>query len=433
MAANARWSTLTLLLVASLSSGACDREPTPPPAPPVAPPPPAPAAVEIPVWTVDNIAELKPVPPPRVLVVPRPLPELPDYEVALKLLGDVVERHAGDPENAWAIAHGLLARGKDFRLTDGRLAVPRLFSAWAQPHTFKVLIYPVFPTHLGDSPVEPHSDLLLKNLQEAGVAPDDEQLWSGGTGKTSAADLDRATLLKTFLVPEKNQSSYDSPNDTPWSLQALAWWAPGPELRWVSENGTPMDLDDLTDFGVAVLHKESQFLFRKMQNGEKFDRAGEPLFSYTCGGAHLLQGVSYAVSRGYGSAKAREIVTAQVKLWFWRYPGELALYDDAVKNNRKYVLKLTVQRLKFLGHFLESMSRMGALGLYTPDDAQLELLEGAAQHLVLTVTSLKKLGAFEKLDKLKVEDHQLYLDLVGDSAHAVRGLELALGRGKLGG
>ena len=48
--------------------------------------------------------------------------------------------------------------------------------------------------------------------------------------------------------------------------------------------------------------------------------------------------------------------------------------------------------------------------------------------LVETAKDLKKLGAFDNLQVLREGNEQLYLDIVGDSAHAVRGLELALGR-----
>ena len=308
--------------------------------------------------------------------------------------------------------------------------MPYLFATYAEVHTVGTLTLPGFPAKRGESLVEPHTDLILKNLQEAGVGPDDRFPWTAGV--TSAADLYRYTLLKTWLVPKENKGSFQGPNDLPWNLQALAYWAPDTELQWVSENGTPMDLDFLTGFTVAVLAKESAFLFEKMQRGEPFERAGQPLFGYTCGGAHLLQGASYAVARGFGTAKDRSAVVAQVPLWFYRLPGELAQYEAAERKNPKARLRIQVQRMKFLGHFLESLSKMSAMGLYTPDDAQLHLLEGAAQNLALTVESIRKGGAFEHMEDVKKTDPQLYLDIVGDSGHATRGLELALGRGTIG-
>lgn len=202
-------------------------------------------------------------------------------------------------------------------------------------------------------------------------------------------------------------------------------------MRWMATDGTAMDLNELTDFMVLVLTKESKFMFDAMRAGGKFERKGQPLFGYTCGGAHLLQGASYAVARGFGKDEDRKYVAAQGPLLLYRLPIELTLYDEAMEQHREFREKLLVQRMKFLGHWLESMSKLQILGLFSPDDMQAHSIEGAAQNLALTVMELEKIGTFDHLDALKQSDHQLFLDVLGDSAHAVRGLELALGRQKL--
>jgi hypothetical protein len=199
----------------------------------------------------------------------------------------------------------------------------------------------------------------------------------------------------------------------------------------VATDGTAMDLDDLTTFAVAVLTKESAFLIDAMQRGQPFERSGQALFSYTCGGSHLLQGASYAVARGYGTPRDRKAVEVQVPLLFYRLPIELGIYDVAMKRNPKHRVRLLVQRMKFLGHFLETMGKMEAMGLYVPDEKQSQRLEGAAQNLVLTVEALKKTGTFDNMETLRQKDEQLYLDVVGDAAHALRGLRLATGAGTL--
>ena len=404
--------------------------PDPVPVPVPAPVVPAPAPLSTTVWTVDNITELVPVAPPRQSTVARPIPANPAYDTALQVLGTVVEEYAGDPDNPWAVAHGLLARTANFRLTDGREAVPHLFATYAEPRPVGTLALVGFPASRGPIRIEPHTDLLLKSMGEVGVPPDATFPTSGGTA--SIADLYRYTLLKTFLVIEGSRTNFDGPNDMPWGLQALAQWAPPGELQWIAQDGSPMDLDALASFTVAVLTKESAFLFAAMQKGQTFTRQGQGLFTYTCGGAHLLQGASYAIARGYGTAKDRKAIEAQVPLMFYRLPIELAVYEDAMRRQPKYKTKLLVQRMKFLGHFLETMSKMQAMGLYTPDDAQLLALEGAAQNLTLTVDALRKQGTFDALPALRKTDEQLYLDVIGDSAHAIRGLEMALGRGTIG-
>ncbi|MDP2307508.1 MAG: hypothetical protein Q8P18_15885 [Pseudomonadota bacterium] len=392
------------------------------------------SAVPVPttVWTADNIDQLVPVAPTRLTTVARPIAAGPKYDAALLTLGGVVETWAGDPENPWAIAHGILARGTQFRLVDEREGVPHLFTAYAEPRPLATLAGQPrtlvgFPKALGTVRVEPHTDLLLKNMGEIGVPPD--ATFPSRAGTVSAADLYRYTLLKTYLVPEKNHSSFDGPNDMPWGLQALAQWAPPGELKWTATDGTSMDLDFLASFTVRVLTQESGFLFEAMQRRRSFERKGQPLFSYTCGGAHLLQGASYAVARGYGTPQDRKAIEAQVPLMFYRLPIELAIYDEAMKGNPKHKVRLLVQRMKFLGHFLETMGKMEAMGLYVPDDAQTQLLEGAAQNLVLVVEALQKAGTFDNMAALRTKDEQLFLDVIGDACHAVRGLELALGRG----
>lgn len=420
---------MTLLLLALGCSGEPAAPATPtPPTPPAAPAAATPAAPT--VWTVDNVDQLVPAAPPRTTSVGKPLPALPEYDAALTTLGAVVERYAGDPDNPWAIAHGVLARGPEFRLSDGRPAVPHLFSTYAEPRTAGTRTLLGFPRSLGKIRVEPHTDLLLKNLAEVGVAPDG--VYPTRAGEVPIADLYRHTLLKTFLVAEKNRSSFDDPNDMPWGLQALATWAPADELQWVATDGTPMDLDALTSFAVAVLTKESGFMFVAMQNKQSFERKGQGLFNLTCGGAHMVQGVSYAVARGFGTPQDRKAIELQAPLLFYRLPIELAIYDDALKRAPKFRTKLLVQRMKFLGHWLETTGKMQAMGLFVPDDAQMKVLEGAAQQLTLTVEALKKAGVFDNLDTLREQDEQLYLDVVGDASHAVRGLDMALGRGTIG-
>ncbi len=401
-----------------------------PPAPraeaPSAPPSTPPAAA---AWSSANIRELLPVAPTRAGSVSRPVPALPDYDRALATLSAVVERYAGDPENPWAIMHGVLARGPEFRLADERVGLAHVFAAYAEPRLFGSLNLLSFPKTRNGKPVEPHTDLVLKNMTEVGVLP--EASFPVGAGVATAADLYRATLLKTWIRMAENKLSFDGFNDMPWGLQALAAWAPSEDLRWVAEDGTSMDMDIFTDFTVAVLHKESKFMFQSMAAGQDFERKGQPLFSYACGGAHLVQGASFAVARGFGRPESRKAVTAQAALLFYRLPIELRIYDDTMKKMRQHREKLLVQRMKFLGHWLETMSKLEILGFFTPDDIQAATIEGAAQNLVITVRAIEDEGLLADMTALRTRDEQLYLDLVGDSAHAIRGLELALGRQSL--
>ena len=55
----------------------------------------------------------------------------------------------------------------------------------------------------------------------------------------------------------------------------------------------------------------------------------------------------------------------------------------------------------------------------------------AVVELEATTAALNGMGVFAKLDRIKGIDEQVFLDLVGDSAHAVRGIDLATGAGTI--
>ncbi len=385
------------------------------------------------LWTARAAADLPATTPTRVGRTPIPLEPDPRYDRVLERLKAVVTQHAGDPDNPWAIGHGLLAMGPDFQLTNQQPAVDWLFSQYAEElpvgEGAEARSYVRFPTSRGSQRIEPHTGLMLKVLAEVGVDPQRTVQVQGHPHPV--ADLYRGVLVSSYLVPERNHSSFQSPNDLPWALQGLATWAPPGPLRWEALDGTPMSMDDLTAFSATVLMAESQFLFEAMQAGASFEKKGQGIFAYTCGGAHLLQGTAYAVARGHGGELVHKGLLGQVPLLYFRFPRELQIYDSLMKKAPQHAALLLVQRLKFVGHFLESAHKMAAMGLYRPSEEQQRMLQGAAQQLVLVVEGMEQQAIFDALDALRTTDEQMYLDVVGDSAHAIRGLELALGRGEV--
>ena len=114
---------------------------------------------------------------------------------------------------------------------------------------------------------------------------------------------------------------------------------------------------------------------------------------------------------------------------FWRLPAELKIYDDLMRRIEKdeHLVMLLVQRLKFTGHFLETMHKMAIMGLFSPTPEQRQVMQGAADQVTLTVQGLQSQGVYDNLDTLRTSNEQLYLDIIGDSAHALRGLKLAMG------
>ena len=415
-------------MLLALLAMACE-DTAPPQPPPAAPPQAVPSTTASVVYSAQNIDTLMPQPPTRQGTTPAPLRETAIYTEALEILGGIVDERAADPGNPWAISHGLLARGSGFTLTNGANAVDWLFAEYGEELEAGGHTLVRFPAARGDIRIEPHTDLILKALTEAGVDPTRPVTVQGHPH--TVADLYRGSLLRSALDPYNDHSSYASTDDISWATQGLAAWSP-PGLTWVALDGTAMSMDNLAAFNVAVLVSETEFLDKAMKAGADFERRGQGIFHYTCGGAHLLQGAGYALARGFGPDSLRAAFAQQIPMSFYRLPRELAIYDAAAKRfGTTHANQLMVQRLKFTGHFLESMHKLAALGLYVPDTQQQAYLEGAARQVAGVAKALQTTGLLDDLDAVREADEQLYLDIVGDSAHAIRGLELALGRASI--
>ena len=367
--------------------------------------------------------------PEREVTTPNPVVADEEIEAALKALRRLVAQETSDPENPWAIAHGLLALGEGLQLSNGKSAVDGLFEGFAKNVETEGHSLIAFPRSAVGSEgqeirVEPHTDLVMKALAESGVRLDTPVVVEGESHQLGKLYYD--TVLGTYLDLSTGGSSFTSPNDMPWGLQAIATYAP-PDLSWMNQ-GRKQELDKLASFLVHVLTMESQTLFRWMTQGGEFRKDGSGIFGYTCGGSHMLQGAAYLVGKGFGEAADRQKMAAQVELLFWRFPRELQVYETAIQQHPTQELVITVQQLKFVGHWLESVHKMAAMKLFEPTENQQVAMGEAVRVLVETAKQLKRTGAMDNLETLRGGNEQLYLDIVGDAAHAVRGLELALGR-----
>jgi len=352
----------------------------------------------------------------------------PDIERVLSELERVVQAQGVTPDDPWALAHALLAMGPDLALPGGGSAVDHLFSEFALESTVQGASLVRFPRTLtrkgATVKVEPHTDLLLKVFTEIGVRLDRPVQVEGVDHRVG--DLWQQSVLKTWLDSQTGESSFDSPNDMPWGMQGIAAHAPE-GLVWSAE-GREMSLDDLANLLAHVLTEESSELLRAMQAGGSFQKRGQGVFKYTCGGAHLLQGAAFVVARGFGDDAARKKVALQGPLAIFRLPVELGIYQELLARAPQHELVLMAQQLKFTGHWLESVHKMAAMGLFAPDPSQQEVMAQATQALIASVVALKAKGALDNLPSIREQNPQLYLDLLGDSAHAIHGLELALGR-----
>jgi len=336
---------------------------------------------------------------PRPRVEPEPTPD-PAADLARDILREVVEREAADPANAWALAHGILARGKDFKASDGRSAVEVLAADFLNEDVS-------FPKLRGEVRVEPHTDLVLKTLVEAGVALD-EPLAAGKPTLRALLEVSQGRFDGT--LPE--------PNDAPWSIQAYC------------QAGTDWDGTEAASRALlARVEAETMFLRRAMAAGETVQKRKQDIFAYTCGGAHLIGGATACAAAGWprkGNTPAR--VQTLIDLYLFRVPLETQLVDQSIQAYPQLAPILHNQDIKFLGHLLEVLAKAQRDGLWTPTEAEDLVLRNAEARLLAQVIMLKQAGVYEAaaMDQLAgdPETFQFYLDLVGDACHALNGLRI---------
>jgi len=378
--------------------------------------------------------------PQRSAVTPVVVPSAPEVVAAIERLREVVDRHARVPDNPWAVCHAILALGTDIQLTNGADAVDFLFEAYGEVEMIggePLIRFPVTVSRQRSDPhtgvtttveilVEPHPDLILKTLAERGLTPSRAVQVAGRD--LTLGDLYRHSLYKAWV--DSDAVGYRHWNNVPWGLQALATWAPS-GLAWTAEGGRRMTLDAYTHACVVKLHEESGFLRDAMREGRKPDPGLPGIYGYTCGGAHYLQGVGYALARGFGEAGDRDLFAQQIEALFWGFPHRMAALNEGLVSAPRESMPILAQALKYIGHFVETTHKFAALELFEPTDAQKILMVNAVGYLIGTMNQIDQLEIFDRLDEVRPVNEQLYLDFVGDSAHALRGLELATGRARV--
>lgn len=406
--------------------------------PPVVPPPPpvpapAPVVEEAPVVTFRL--------PTREEHSPQPLVLGPELKRTRAVLEKVVVDHARDPGNPWAVVHGMLALGPTMKLANDADPVDWMFEHYGELETIGETELVTFPASAGETLVEPHTDLILKALTEQGFTPDRVVTVKGKPH--TIGDLYRSSLWRAWTKGTATGFQEGTYNDTPWALQGLAAWAPT-DLAWTAHGGHPMTMSGFTTSVVDQLTVETRAMSEAKAAGrsmQKDTRVG--LFRYTCGGQHLVQGAAYAVARGFGTPADQQRVCDQVGLLIWRIDVELNAIDPAIaapETTPAIRILLLSQRLKFLGHWLETVHKIGALGVCPLGEAERAATERVAGELVRTVDALGTLGVWNDVSAVKANKeldaigrgaNQVYLDLVGDSSHAVRGIDLATGVGTI--
>lgn len=326
---------------------------------------------------------------------------------------------AADPKNPWALAHGITALGPDFAASDGKRASEAIVSGFLKkggppegnPYSFE--------RYAADrTPIEPHTNLLVKTLVLSGI-PAKTKL-RASFGEVSLAELIDGVKRGFRHTP----SSEEYWRDVAWTLDLLSFTLKPGKATFENGAGEAVDFDRVMDDALAYLERAQAELAEGMDQGlPKVDKRKQGIYAHTCGGLHLFQAVGGwarhpEVRRRWGARFDR-----QVRVLFYRLGSEAQQYEAALQQAPQHRLQILTQMVKFYGHFLETTGRLKAESAFRPDDGQRRDLERAKALLDRAVRELAELGAFSSMEKLKASQPQIFLDLIGDSCHAAHGLD----------
>jgi hypothetical protein len=323
----------------------------------------------------------------------------------------VIERYATLPDDPWAVAHGLRAMGKSFKVKGGQSAVDFLL----ERHLTLV------PTGAGRAlafpeEVEAHPNSFLKTMLEAGV-PLDHRFVRDGQSRTLREVVDGARALFRPQVATSNARLL------PWSVIALARTTPAVRSRWTNGWGETVDLDAIVETALGMLERASAPVAEAMRDGRPLT-AHAPVHGFTCGGTHMLYSLLTAVHQGYVRQDRAERVTRQVDLLVWRLGADVALMDRFYKARAGQAGAVWYEldtKLKLLGHAEECLAFAEKRGVVTLTAAQ----RGQRQVAVAAVKRMLGELAERGLGEVQALNQELFRQFVGDTCHARHGLTLA--------
>ena len=360
-------------------------------------------------------AEVPTPDPDRVESVWQLDPELAKLrEEATVILERVVDRWTRDPDQPWMLMHGMLAWGPRHLTRDGDPAGVHLLDSHLEARVVAGRAIQVFPIdEPGGARIDAHRDQSLKTLVEMGI-PDP---------RIQALVADAQWRFE--YDPALGDGPLPDANEAPWSAQAFCQTAKEGQDTFVTHAGVEVNLDDLTSALVGQLEEESRFLDDIRRAGDTtYEKRRQGIFRYTCGGTHLFMGADACVAAGFGDRELSERLAYQMDLLFWRMRREMEAVDNALTQAPQMAPLLVEQRMKYLGHFLESEAKAELHGTFVPNDFHRRELVVAHKALYVTVQQLQDMGVFDRLDTFREGQYEYYLFTAGDACHALHAIHL---------
>ncbi len=350
-------------------------------------------------------------------------PAKPTRAWAHQLLRDQCLQFAGDAANPWALAHGICAFGTSYPATDGRKAADVITADFLKKNpTFDGGAATGSPYGFArygadGTPIEPHTNLLVKTLVLGGDKP--LTRYPTAWGSVTLAELIASAKLGFRHVPESD----DYWRDVGWTLDLLSHvLKPGNAAKFQTSDGKTVDFSAVMDDALAYLERSQADLKVGLEkNLPQVDKRKQGIYAHSCGGLHLVQAVLGwsrfpPVQKAWGKR-----LDVQLAILFYRLESERRQYDAALEQAPQYRLQILTQMLKFYGHFLETTARFNAESGWKPTVTQRQGIAKAKALLDATLRQLEADKTFARMSEIKKSAPQIYLDLIGDACHASHG------------
>lgn len=328
---------------------------------------------------------------------------------------------AAQPNNPWALSHGITAHGATYLARDGRKASEVIIHDFLLHSSKPSETTYGFERYAADgTPIEPHTNLNAKTLVLAGLPLSTE--FGTRFGKVTLQGLVAGVERGFHHVP----TSEEYWRDVGWTLDLLAATRrPGKAAIFANGMGEKIDLNVVMNDALDYLERTEADLAQGLDRGlPQVDKRKQGIYAHPCGGLHLVQALGswarYPEVRSRWGPRWEKVIA----VLFYRLTSERRQYEAALQQvAQKPPLRLLVltQMVKFYGHFLETAGRFKSEAGFVPAAAQKQQIETAKALLDTAVRELQAVKAFESMEAIKASQPQVYLDLIGDSCHATHG------------
>ncbi len=334
---------------------------------------------------------------------------------AQESLKKMILKHAAAKDNPWLLMHGIRALGKGFKV-EGEPALEYVCTRYLKETRVNGKVYLYLPP--GD---EGHMNAFLSEaVLDAGVATGYPIRWNGR--RYRVGDLVASAKARFSFDP----ASIDK-NDLAWSLITFAYTTPPEKDTWVNAHGKPIRFSEVVEFAMATAEETTQQLLAAMRQGT-MPAATDWIHNFTCGGTHLIYGLTACRRFGYTQRSFADRMKTQFDLLVWRLEADPHLIDAhyrlVAEQHSEDVARLYYldAKLKFLGHAFEVINYARLYRLFAPTPAQQKRITDSQAVLIGVIDGIGRegIGKFAR-------DRRLLNLLVGDACHAYHGLRMVKG------